>query len=88
LIDGCKLTDDDKEEIQCIDEKILKHNNKIQLGSPTEKKYHKSKIQECDRNKSRIKFMRFLYENLPIEKIAITCADIPEIYILLNAFQI
>ena len=88
LIDICTLTKEDMEKICHIDEKVTKHKYEIQHASPSEKIYIQNEIAKWGREKSRVKFMRFLYQTLPITKIASMRINIPEIAILLDAFQI
>ena len=88
LIDKCTLTEEDMDNICRIDEKITRYKYEIQHASSSEKKYIQNEIAKQSREKSRVKFMRFLYQTMPIDKIACMRIDIPEIALLLDAFEI
>jgi hypothetical protein len=89
FINGCTLIEEDIEKIHIIDERIKRFKSELQqTSSPEINRYFLSKIEEENRNKSRVKFMRFIHQNLPIDKIANIRKCMPEIDILLKAFQI
>ena len=89
LIDKCVLTEEDKERILFFDEKLSKYGHEMQHASSNEEKRHfQSKSNEWNRKKSKVRFMRFLHEFLPIAKISSMRTSVPVIDILLNAFQL
>jgi hypothetical protein len=52
------------------------------------KNYLKSEKANASIKKNRIKFIRFFYQDLPIAEIAKMRNNVPEIDILLKAFQL
>ena len=89
LIDRCALTGEDVEAIRAIDEKIKKCKRDMQHAlSPENKKYLQNEITKWDRKKSKVKFMCFLHQDLPISKIENMRNEAPEIDILMEAFQL
>jgi hypothetical protein len=90
--DNKTLNNEDKEKMQGYDKKIDKYSDeitKLQKNEPANKKHRQfleAKKRECGHNKSKVQFMRFLSEQLPLPVIAAKRADILEVDILLKAF--
>jgi len=93
-LDNISLNNEDNEKIQEYDKKISKYSNeaaKLQQNEPENRKHRQlleAKIKECGHNKSKVHFMRFLSEKLPLPVIAAKREDIIEADILLKAFQL
>jgi len=91
-LDKTLLRDEDKEKIQCYNDKISKYSNEItrlQQSEPQNKTHRQSleaKKKEYKQNINKIQFMRFLNEKLPLPIIAAKRDDVPEAKILLEAF--
>ena len=91
-LDTTQLCDKDNKEIQDYDKKINKYSDEItrlQQSEPHNKKHRQfleAKIREYGHHKSKVQFMRFLSEKLPLKVIADKRADILEMDILLKAF--
>lgn len=88
FLNNISLNNEDEETILGYDKKIAKYNNEIKQSDPLNKKhlgFLESKIEEYKRNKSKVIFMRFLYENLPLSVIRAKRENIPEVDILLKA---
>jgi len=91
-LDSTVLCDEDNEKIQHYDTKISKYSDEIarlQQSEPQNKKHRQSleaKIREYGHYKSKVQFMRFLNDKLPLPVIAAKREDIPEANILLEAF--
>ena len=74
------------------DRKIAKYKQEIAGLRQSEPNYKErrrflgEKTKECERNKNKVKFMRFLNDKLPLPKLAAKRAGIPEVDVLLKAF--
>jgi hypothetical protein len=92
FLDNIALNDEDKEIVQSYDRKIAKYSEeikRIQQNDPQDKKqprYLEEKIKDYQRRKSKVTFMRFLNEKLPLSVMTAKRRDILEIDILLMAF--
>jgi len=91
-MDTISLNNEDNEKLQGYDKKISKYTDeiaKLQQNEPQNKKHYRfleAKIDACKHNKSKVHFMRFLSEKLPLPVIAAKRTDITEVNILLKAF--
>jgi hypothetical protein len=91
-LDNISLNNEDNERMQRYDQKIAQYSDeiaKLQKNEPESKKHRQfleAKIRECGHHKSKVPFMRFLSEKLPLPVIADKRADITEVDILLKAF--
>jgi len=91
-LDTTVLYDEDKEKMRDYDTKISKYSNEIarlKQNEPQNKKhcqFLEAKIREYKRYKSKVQFMRFLNEKLPLSVIDAKREDVPEAGILLEAF--
>ena len=80
------------EKLQHYDTIIIKYMNEIDGLQQSEHQSRKRlqslevKIREFKRYKSKVQFMRFLRDKLPLPVIVAKKADIPEVDILLKAF--
>ena len=88
----CILHDEDNVKIQGYNKKIVKYSAEIaklqqsELQNKKHLKFFGGKIEEYERNKNKVKFMRFLIEKLPLSLIVDKRTDIPEMDMLLKAF--
>jgi len=91
-LDKTLLCNEDNEKIRAYDKKINKYSDEItrlQQSEPHNKKHRQfleAKIREYGHYKSKVQFMRFLSEKLPLKVIVAKRVDIPEVNILLKAF--
>ena len=92
LLGNVQLHNGDVRQIQFCDEKIAKYRQEIakqKRGEPNyqeRRRFLESKIQDCERGKNKVFFMRFLIDKLPLPVINAKRNDIPEADILLKAF--
>jgi len=91
-LDKTLLCNEDNEKLHYYDSMIIKYMNeieKLQQNEPKNKKHRQSlesKIIEFKHRKSKVQFMRFLSEKLPLKLIVDKRADILEMDLLLKAF--
>ena len=86
------LTNDDNVKILGNKGKIAKYKQEITMLRQSEpqnmkqRQYLEAKTKEFERNINKVKFMRFLNDELPLSKLAAKSVDIKELDILLKAF--
>ena len=91
-LNNISLNNEDSEKLKSYDKKISRYSDeivKLQKNEPYKKnqcRFLEEKIKECDRNKNKVTFMRFLCDKLPLPVIAAKRVEIPEMDILLKAF--
>jgi hypothetical protein len=96
MIDGIlgtiKLDDEDTKQIQIYDKKITQYRYEIDKQKQSENNYQEhrrsleSKIQDYERRKNKVTFMRFLCDKLSLTVIKAKRVEISEIDLLLKAF--
>jgi len=90
--DNTLLHNEDNEKIGYYDKKIAKYSDEIvrlKKSEPLNQKRRQlleAKIREYGHHKTKVSFMRFLGDKLPLPVIAAQRADIPEVEVLLKAF--
>ena len=92
IIGNVQLNNEDIVLIQSYDKKIAQYKEEIVNKKKSELNYQEhcrfleSKINDFERRKNKVTFMRFLYEKLPLPVITARRNEILEINILLKAF--
>jgi hypothetical protein len=92
MLGNVQFHNEDVRQKQSHDEKIARYKEEIAKEKQSEPNYQEhcgsleSNIKECERNRNKVTFMRFLSDNLPLPVMVAKRADIPEIDILLKAF--
>jgi hypothetical protein len=94
MLGNVQLHNEDVSQIQSYDEKIAQYKEGIAKQKQIEPNYRErrrfleSKIEDNERSKNKVTFMRFLSDKLPLPVMIAKRAEIPEIDILLKAFGI
>jgi hypothetical protein len=94
MLGNVQLNSEDIQQIQYYNEKIAKYREEIAKQRQSDPNYHEhsrsleSKIENFERSKNKVTFMRFLCDKLPLPIIITRRAEIPEIDLLLKAFRL
>jgi len=92
MLGNVQLNSEDVQQIQYYNEKIAKYREEIAKQKQSDPNYYEhsrfleSKIENFERSKNKVTFMRFLCDKLPLPIIIAKRAEIPEIDLLLKAF--
>jgi len=92
MLGNVQLNNEDIQQIQYYNEKIAKYRKEITKQKQSDSNYYErrrfleSKIENFERSKNKVVFMRFLSDKLPLPIIITKRTDILEIDILLKAF--
>lgn len=92
MVGNVQLNSEDVKQIRYYNEKIAKYRDEIAKQKQSDPNYCErsrfleSKIENFERSKNKVTFMRFLCDKLPLPIIITKRAYIPEIDLLLKAF--
>jgi len=92
LLGKVQLHKEDVQNIQSYDKKIAQYREEIVKQKQSDinyierRRFLESKIQDFERSKNKVTFMRFLSDRLPLSVLIAMRAEISEIDILLKAF--